>query len=44
MVIVALLYAILVLPRGRQLVTLKDAAEYIMKLPARPQPEWQSAA
>jgi hypothetical protein len=33
------------LPRGRQLVTLKDAAAYIMKLPKAEQdlPEWQAA-
>jgi hypothetical protein len=33
------------LPRGRQLVTLKDAAGYIMKLPKAEQdlPEWQTA-
>jgi hypothetical protein len=33
------------LPRGRQLVTLKDAADYIMKLPKAEQnlPEWQTA-
>jgi hypothetical protein len=33
------------LPRGRQLVTLKDAADYIMKLPKTEQnlPEWQAA-
>jgi hypothetical protein len=33
------------LPRGRQLVTLKDAAGYIMKLPKAEQvlPEWQAA-
>ena len=33
------------LPRGRQLVTLKDAAAYIMKLPKaeRDLPEWQAA-
>ena len=32
------------LPRGRQLVTLKDAAEYIMKLPKAEQilQEWQA--
>jgi hypothetical protein len=33
------------LPKGRQLVTLKDAADYIMKLP-KPEsdlPEWQTA-
>ena len=31
------------LPDGRQLVTLKDAADYIMKLPKAEQnlPEWQ---
>jgi hypothetical protein len=34
------------LPRGRQLVTLKDAAGYIMKLPKAEQDltEWQTAA
>jgi hypothetical protein len=34
------------LPRGRQLVTLEDAATYIMKLPKAEQdlPEWQAAA
>jgi hypothetical protein len=33
------------LPRGRQLVTLKDAADYIMKLPKGVQKleEWQTA-
>src|SRR5258708_3070779 len=33
------------LPRGRQLVTLQDAASYIMKLPKAEQnlPEWQTA-
>jgi hypothetical protein len=33
------------LPRGRQLVTLKDAADYIMKLPKAEQQlaEWQTA-
>jgi len=33
------------LPRGRQLVTLEDAAGYIMKLPKAEQdlPEWQAA-
>jgi len=33
------------LPRGRQLVTLKDAAAYILKLPKskRQSPEWQAA-
>jgi hypothetical protein len=33
------------LPRGRQIVTLKDAAAYIMKLPKAQQqsPEWQAA-
>jgi hypothetical protein len=33
------------LPRGRPLVTLKDAAAYIMKLPKAQQqsPEWQAA-
>jgi hypothetical protein len=33
------------LPRGRQLVTLQDAATYIMKLPKVEQnlPEWQTA-
>jgi hypothetical protein len=33
------------LPRGRQLVTLKDAASYIMKLPKAEQnvEEWQTA-
>jgi hypothetical protein len=33
------------LPRSRQLVTLKDAADYIMKLPKSEQslPEWQTA-
>jgi hypothetical protein len=33
------------LPRGRQLVTLKDAANYIMKLPKAEQnlEEWQTA-
>ena len=33
------------LPRGRQLVTLKDAANYIQKLPAAEQDleEWQAA-
>jgi hypothetical protein len=33
------------LPRGRQLVTLQDAADYIMKLPKAEQslPEWQAA-
>jgi hypothetical protein len=33
------------LPRGRQLVTLKDAAAYIMKLSKAEQdlPEWQAA-
>jgi hypothetical protein len=33
------------LPRGRQLVTLEDAAAYIMKLPKADQdlPEWQAA-
>jgi hypothetical protein len=34
------------LPRGRQLVTLKDAAAYIMKLPKAEQDleEWQAAS
>jgi hypothetical protein len=34
-----------VLPRGRQLVTLQDAATYIMNLPKAEQnlPEWQTA-
>ena len=33
------------LPRGRQLLTLKDAADYVMKLPKADQeaPEWQAA-
>jgi hypothetical protein len=33
------------LPRGRQLVTLKDAADYVMKLPKAEQglAEWQTA-
>jgi hypothetical protein len=33
------------LPRGRELVTLKDAAAYIIKLPKAEQdlPEWQTA-
>jgi hypothetical protein len=33
------------LPGGRQLVTLKDGADYIMKLPKAAQnlPEWQTA-
>jgi hypothetical protein len=33
------------LPRGRQLVTLKDAADYIMKLPEaqHASPQWQAA-
>jgi hypothetical protein len=33
------------LPRGRQLVTLEDAAKYIQKLPKAEQdlPEWQTA-
>jgi hypothetical protein len=33
------------LPRGRQLVTLKDAADYIMKLPKaeHESPQWQAA-
>ena len=33
------------MPRGRQLVTLKDAADYIMKLPKAEQRlvEWQTA-
>ncbi len=33
------------LPRGRQLVTLKDAADYILKLPKAEQkePAWQTA-
>jgi hypothetical protein len=33
------------LPRGRQLVTLQDAADYILKLPKAKQnlPEWQTA-
>jgi hypothetical protein len=33
------------LPKGRQLVTLKDAADYIMKLPKKESalPEWQTA-
>jgi hypothetical protein len=33
------------LPKGRKLVTLKDAAAYIMKLPAAEhnEPEWQAA-
>ena len=33
------------LPKGRQLVTLKDAADYIMKLPKKQSdlPEWQAA-
>jgi hypothetical protein len=33
------------LPRGRQLITLKDAADYIMKLPKTEQnlAEWQTA-
>ena len=33
------------LPKGRQLVTLKDAADYIMKLPKKESdlPEWQAA-
>jgi hypothetical protein len=35
----------IVLPRGRQLVTLEDAAAYIMKLPKAEQDleEWQTA-
>jgi hypothetical protein len=35
----------IVLPIGRQLVTLQDAANYIMKLPKADQaaPEWQTA-
>jgi hypothetical protein len=34
----------ILLPRGRQLVTLEDAATYIMKLPKAEQdlPEWQT--
>jgi hypothetical protein len=34
------------LPRGRQLVTLKDVADYILKLPMAEQskPHWQPAA
>jgi hypothetical protein len=34
------------LPHGRQIVTLEDAAAYIMKLPKAEQdlPEWQTAA
>jgi hypothetical protein len=34
------------LPRGRQLITLKDAANYIQKLPKAEQDleEWQAAA
>jgi hypothetical protein len=33
------------LPKGRQLVTLQDAADYVMKLPKAEQslPEWQAA-
>ena len=33
------------LPKGRQLLTLKDAADYIMKLPKKESdlPEWQTA-
>jgi hypothetical protein len=33
------------LPRGRQLITIKDAADYIMKLPKAEQnlEEWQTA-
>jgi hypothetical protein len=33
------------LPHGRQLITLKDGADYIMKLPKADQslPEWQAA-
>ena len=33
------------LPRGRQLVTLQDAASYVIKLPKAEQnlPEWQTA-
>jgi hypothetical protein len=33
------------LPKGRQLLTLQDAADYIMKLPMAEQdlPEWQTA-
>jgi len=33
------------LPKGRRLVTLKDAADYIMKLPKTESdlPEWQAA-
>jgi hypothetical protein len=35
-----------ILPKGRKLVTLRDAAQYIMKLPKTEQqaPEWQTAA
>jgi hypothetical protein len=34
------------LPEGRELITLRDAANYIVKLPAADQalPEWQAAA
>ena len=34
------------LPKGRKLVTLRDAAQYIIKLPKaeRHEPEWQTAA
>ena len=31
------------LPKGRQLVTLKDAADHIMKLKESDLPEWQTA-
>jgi hypothetical protein len=35
----------IILPDGRQLLTLKDAADYIMKLPKKESdlPEWQTA-
>jgi len=31
------------LPRGRQIVTLEDAAKYIQELPKAEQQEWQAA-
>jgi hypothetical protein len=33
----------ILLPRGRQLVTLRDAALYITKLSGHASPEWQAA-
>jgi hypothetical protein len=36
----------IILPTGRKLITLRDAAKYIMKLPKAEQqaPQWQAAA